>query len=111
MQIRINQAIAAGATVNVLAGQQFEFLPYNAAIAIGTTGSAAGLLASFFAGTSLLQQESQVGVETAANRGPIFPDDFTLRTRLKGGTRLQGLVRNPTAGALTVTMVLAIDPI
>lgn len=111
MQLKISTSIAAGATTNVLAGQQYEFLPFNSQVAIAATGSAAGLVMQAYAGTSLLQQESPVNVEAAAGRGPLYPDDYTLRATIAGGTRMQCLVRNPTGGALTVTLVMAINPI
>jgi hypothetical protein len=105
-QMRVATSVAAGATTNLLAGQQYEFMPGNMAIAIGLTvpaASAGALFADVYAGPTLLIAAMPIPGETAAGRGPIADQDYVLRERLRAGTRLSINVRNPTGGAVVVT--------
>lgn len=107
--IQSSTSIAAGAVNdNVLAGSQFEFLPYNAALRFALNGSATGLVADVYSGQDVLAE--QMGVN-ALNRTPINPDDFLLSDVAGGGERIKIRCRNPTGGALTLFFALMIDPI
>lgn len=107
--IQQSAAIAAGAVVeNVLAGSQYEFLPYHARIDIAINGSAAGLVADAYSGQDVLVERMQVG---AQNRFPVMPDDFTLSDIAAAGERLKVRVENPTGGALTHFTAVRITPI
>ena len=99
MIIQVSQSIAAGATFNAFAGQQYEFLPFNANVQIGINGSAIGFVATLFAGTDLVMQESPINTQ---NRFPVYPDDFITNINVGGGTRMLCNIRNTTGGALTV---------
>lgn len=69
-------------------------------ITLFLTGSAAGLEASFFAGSQNPMENSRVN---AQNRIPVVPDDMVLTdVFVEGGEQLQLQVANTTAGALTV---------
>lgn len=99
-------SVAAGATNdNVIAGSQFEFLPYNAFLEFGLNGSAAGLLADVYSGQDVLGEGLAL---TAQNRIPVYPDDFNLNDVAAAGERIKLRVRNPTGGALTVQYAVKI---
>lgn len=71
-----------------------------AKLTVFMTGSAAGLEASFFAGSQNPMENSRVN---AQNRIPVVPDDVVLTdVFVEGGEQLQLTVANTTAGALTV---------
>jgi hypothetical protein len=109
MALMVGQtSIAAGATVNVLAGQQFEFLPSSAFVEFGISqAAAAGLLVTVFSGTDLLQQSSAVPNTGAA---PVYPDQFQLNDHALKGDRLQISANNPTGGALLLYWAVKITP-
>lgn len=95
----VSTSIAAGARVNVLAGQRFERMPYDGFVSLLETGSAAGLESELNIGGQSISPPMPVN---AQNRVPVTPDDLTL----DGAEGYQGqlvelAVRNTTAGALT----------
>lgn len=104
----VTGSLAAGASLNVLSGQQFEFAPANCRVSFGLTASAAGMVATVYSGTDLLQQEGPV---PATNAYPVNPDQFFLTDVAQKSDRLQVLFRNTTAGALTYYCVVSIVPI
>ena len=98
MNIIDTASLAAGASINVLQGKQYEFLPFDSQTAIALNGSAAGLVVTVYAGSDLVQQE---GPALPLNRFAVWPDDFMINVPIAQGTRLSVTVRNTTAGALT----------
>lgn len=92
-------SVAANAvSTNVLAGQQFEFLPANAKVTLSTTGSATGLNTSLLAGGVTIINDQAIGLQ---NRFPVIPDDVMSQEVIPQGARLLLSFRNTTAGALT----------
>jgi hypothetical protein len=108
VNILIEQTVAAGATVNIMTGQQYEFLPFDANVQIGLAGSATGLVATVFAGPDLIQQEGPVLVLTTF---PSIQDQLYIDELIAGGTRVSINVRNTTGGVLTVRAVIRILPL
>lgn len=103
------RSVAAGAVSgNVVAGQQFEFLPYPAVVEFGLVASAIGLNASVSTGSDILQSDQEVN---AQNRLPIYPDDYILRDIVKPGERIVVNYRNTTVGALNAFTVVRITPL
>lgn len=92
-------SVAANAvSANVLAGQQFEFMPGNAQVTLSVAGSATGLRVSLLAGGVTLINDAAINT---ANRFPLIPDDVIAQEMIPGGSRLLLTFRNSTAGALT----------
>lgn len=92
-------SVAANAvSANVLAGEQYEFLPADAGVVISATGSATGLNTTLLAGGVTLVNDQAIGLQ---NRFPIIPDDILTQEVVPGGSRLLLRFRNTTAGALT----------
>lgn len=107
----IQQSVSIAASSvndNVIAGSQFEFLPYDCALRFAINGSATGLVADVYSGQDVLAE--QMGVN-ALNRIPINPDDFLLSDVAGQGERIKIRIRNTTAGALTVFFALIVDPL
>ena len=111
--IRKELSVAANSTVdNVFTGSINEFLPWNAAINMGITGSATGLVATVNTGSDTIQEEAPCNILTTF---PVIPDNMDIQDRARGGERLVVKVRNTTAGALkrnpaAVTTPLARSP-
>lgn len=92
-------SVAANAvSANVLAGQQFEFMPQNAQMTLSVAGSAVGLRVSLLAGGVTLINDQAINT---ANRFPIIPDDVISQEVIPAGARLLLTFRNSTGGALT----------
>lgn len=92
-------SVAANAkSANVLAGQQYEFLPGHANVVLSVAGSAAGLRVSLLAGGVTLIDDQAINI---ANRFPVIPDDVISQEIIPGGARLLLTFRNTTGGALT----------
>lgn len=102
---------AAGLNDNVLAGSQWEFLPFNSRIDFGLCGdaNAADLRIDVYSGTDVLCEQL---VPNAQNRIPLWPDDFNLNDVAAGGERIKIRVRNTNgAAARTLFYAVRITPI
>ncbi len=92
---------AGGVNENLLAGSQFEFLPFDAELEIGLMGDANGAFqrVDAYSGQDALCEGISLGV---ANRTPVYPDDFALTDVAAAGERLKVRVRNTAAAAANV---------
>lgn len=89
-------SVAANAvSVNVLAGQLYEFVPQTN-VTISCTGSATGLRTTFICGVPLINDQA-INLQ---NRFPLIPDDIIQNGLVPGG-RMVLTFRNTTAGAIT----------
>lgn len=108
MFIQGRTSVAANATNdNVLAGNQFEFLPTRAILEFGLVGSATGLEIDVLIGARSVVTRM---IPSEQNRLPIYPDDFNLRTGGQAGERVIIRARNTTGGALTINFSVRITP-
>jgi hypothetical protein len=101
-----------GLTVNdnILAGSQFEFLPYDAALEFGLNGDANGadLRVDVYSGQDVLMEGASM---SAQNRIPVYPDDFQLNDVAAAGERIKVRVRNTNAAARTIFYAVRVTPI
>jgi len=106
--IQNSVSIAANATnENVVAGSQFEYLPYNALVEFGLIGAAAGLVADVYSGSDIVAEAYALN---PANRFPIYPDDYPLNDVAAAGDRLKVRIRNTTGGAVVANYSVRITP-
>ena len=102
---------AASVNDNVIAGSQWEFIQTPSQIQFGIVGdaNAADLRVDVYSGADTLCEDLE---PSAANRMPIFPDDYTLADVAIGSDRLKVRVRNLNAGAArTIFVGLKIDEV
>lgn len=94
-------SIAAGASVNLLAGKLLEFCPYDAYITLAAQGDAAfAIRLTVQAGVRTLMEESQIG---GLALPPVLPDSIILsRSPVRRGERIILKARNTGGGANTV---------
>jgi len=86
---------------NLLTGQIFERIPYDAIIEVGVVQSATGCIMSVACDTDIVLQDiGQVNIPIKATP-PVYPDDFMPGFACEAGSRLFVAIRNPTAGTLT----------
>ena len=102
---------ASSVTDSILSGSQFEFLPYDSALAFGLVGdaNAADLRLDVYSGQDVLAENMQ---PSAQNRIPVFPDDYNLEDVAAAGERIKVRVRNTNAGAArTLFYAIRVVPI
>lgn len=109
MNVLVEQSIPSGAKVNLMQGQQYEFLPGDSEVQIGITGQAAGLVAEVFADSTLVQQEGPVLVKAGAF--PSIQDELYIDEMIAGGVRLSINVRNTTGAAIVARLVVRMLPL
>jgi hypothetical protein len=101
--------LAANATAFPLQGNQYEYLPFNAAVEFAVVANAAGILATVYSGSDILQQ---AGATTVKATSPVYPDDFLLADIAMAGERISVEIRE-TAGVATtdIETVVRITPL
>lgn len=102
---------ASSVNDNVLAGSQFEFLPYNAILEFGLNGDANGadLRVDVYSGQDVLMENSPMSAQA---RIPIYPDDYQLNDVGAAGERIKIRVRNTNAGAArSIFFAVRITPV
>lgn len=93
---------------NVMAGSQWEFMPYHAQLNFGMNQSATGLVVDAYSGSDTVCE----ALEPAINaRYPIVPDDYSMSDVVGAGERVKVRVRNTTGGALDFYLGVIIQPL
>lgn len=100
---------AGGVIDNVLAGSQYEFLPYDAGLEFAVVGdaNAADLRVDVYSGQDVLMENAE---PSALNRMPVYPDDFGLTDVAAAGDRLKIRARNTAAAGRTLYYSVRINP-
>lgn len=109
--IKTSDSVNAAATLSPWVGSQYEYLPWNAAIAVALLGDAASTFqASVYSGSDVLLQNSPIDVLAVAT--PIvYPDHFTLTDIAAAGERISAQITNGGGAAAVVRTQVRIDPI
>lgn len=94
-------------TANVLAGQQFEFMPARASVQMRASSAATGVRTDMNIGGEQLAVDTLV---PPTNRFPIAPDDTMVTTTGMKGERLFLTFRNTTGAAIIVQYAVEIMP-
>lgn len=104
-------SVAAGAVNdNILAGSQFEFLPYNAFLEFGLSGDAQGGSdrVDIYTGQDIV---AEALIPNTQARTPVYPDDFPVNDVAGEGERVKIRVRNTHATlASVVNYLIKITP-
>lgn len=96
---------------NVLAGSQWEFLPFDARLDFALAGDANGgdLRVDIYSGSDLVCEQL---TPNSQNRIPIFPDDIIGSDVAAAGERIKIRVRNTSAAAArTINFSVRITPL
>lgn len=109
--IRSRDDVAAGATINPLAGSQYEYLPFDAVVEFAILADAGDTFqASVFSGSDVLLQNSDV--DTLALATPIqYPENYEIRDVAAAGERLGVSLTNVGAAVGTVRTICRITPL
>ena len=102
-------SVGIGATVeNALAGSAFEFLSRNSIVSIGVTAAATGTFVTVQSGPNIVLEESPTYV---LGTFPVIPDQMVYNEVGRQGDRLVVRLRNPTAGAIIMRVVVQVTGI
>lgn len=102
--------MTANGTAQPLAGEQYEYLPFDANVEIAISADANGVVATVYSGTDLLQKEGPVQLGTI-NVQPKYPDDFYLSDVAAAGEKLTIDLRDTSGAVRTVMTVVRLTPI
>lgn len=107
----LDQGIADGATIFPWQGNQYEFLPFDAAIEVALLADSGDTwLASVFSGSDVLLQSSQI--DNLALATPLtYPDNFSLQDVAAAGERLGCSLTNNTGAVADVRTAVRITPL
>lgn len=98
--------VGIGATVeNVLSGSAFEFLRRNSIVSVGVTAAATGTFVTLQSGAEVVLEESPPMVQTSF---PRIPDEMAYNFAGVSNDRLVVRLRNPTAGAIIMRVLVQI---
>jgi len=92
---------------NILAGDPFEFLQYDAQVVFGFNASATGLAVDIFTGTDLVVSELEPLVAATYPNN----DELDVTDLVGAGERVTIRVNNTTGGALDLYYRLIITPL
>ncbi len=110
-QITFSSSVAAGATTNLMANQQYQYLPWAARVKALVRATATTLRLTVWSGSETIQPESPIqGGGTAGTT----PTDFTTPAIVwdaAAGDFLQFQVRSTDAGAQTVDAIIYFYPL
>lgn len=110
MVISSTVSVAANTrTTNVLAGEQFEFVPPGRAlVSVRVSAAATGVRGDFQIGGESILTNALV---SNSNRFPIQPDDVLISgVGGRGGERLFLTLSNTTGAAIVVNYVVELTP-
>ncbi len=105
-----NQSVAANTTVaNVLSGERYERVPFDAIGSLFAAGSAAGLTLELNVGGISVSPPTKVN---AQNRLPVVPDDELVNGwEAPEGKLIQLTCVNTSAGALTINWKVELEEV
>lgn len=107
--MQVEQSVAATTSVvNLIAGSAFEFARTRQIVSIGVTASATGSFITITSGADVVLEESPPMVLTTM---PIVPDHMYYNDVMEIGDRLRIGCRNPTGGAITIRVIVQVNPI
>ena len=93
--------LAANSTSFPLQGNQYEYLPFAAAVAFAIIANAATIDTTVYSGSDVLQQGGPPSLKTTIIT--IFPDDFLLDDVAAAGERLN-VINRETGGVATTDL-------
>lgn len=110
-QVQISQSIAAGATVNITSGLQYEYLPWPARVKMLIRAPVATLRSTVFSGSETIQEESPIQSGGTAGVTPSELNTPPVLWDAAAGDRLKVNVRSTDAGAQTVDAIIYFFPL
>ena len=108
--IKASTTLAANGQAFPLAGSQYEYLPFDAALLFAVLGDTAAVVnASVFSGSDVLMQNSPVDILAVANP-IIYPDHYSLQDYAARGERISVQLQEAAAATPVVRTNVMIQP-
>jgi hypothetical protein len=110
-QLQFSTTIAAGGTVNVLTGWQYEYLPWPARLKLIMRAPVLTLRSTVFSGSETIQEESPV---QAGGTAGVTPAELTTPPVVwdaPAGDRLKVNIRSTDAGAQVIDGIIYAYPL
>ncbi len=108
------RSLAAGTTLELFDTVEWAKLKLqksDGAAQMGLLAGAAGLVASVFAGSELVSPEGPISAGGTVDVAPKIPDDIQYSFSFLTLDELSTVVRNTTAGAVTLQAIIDVEPI
>jgi len=103
--IQLSNSVTTAGVANILSGNTFEFLPYDARVAMGFTAASAGITLDVLVGSDV---EATQFVPLVKATSPIIPDDMAIVFEAFEGSRLT--IRAASTGTIVLLTTVKIDP-
>jgi len=100
-----------GINPNVLAGWQYEYLPWPARLKLILSTNVLTLLATVFSGSETIQEESPVAAGGTVGRTPSELNFSPIVWDAPAGDRIKVQVRSTDAGAQTIDGIIYAYPL
>ena len=116
MPVILNQVSVGAGLVNnnLVSGSAFEFARVQSIVSIGVGAGVTGTFATIQGGSDIIAEEFPVPIiaspETTSQAYPVVPDNMYFTDVLNPGDRIVIRLRNPTAGAVTISFIVQISP-
>jgi len=110
-QLNISQSIPAGAVVNIIAGWQYEYLPWPARVKLLIRAPVATLKLTVFTGSETIMEESPIQSGGTAGVTPAELNTAPIVWDAPSGDRLKFNVRSTDAAAQTVDAIVYAYPL
>src|SRR5216683_1353688 len=110
-QLNISQSIAAAAVSNIIAGWQYEYLPWPARIKLLVRAPVATLKLTVFSGSETIQEESPVQSGGTAGVTPSELNTPAVSFQAAGGDRLKLVIDEVSGLTPTVDGVIIVNPL
>ncbi len=110
-QINFSTSVAAGATTNLMANQQYQYLPWPARVKALFRATAGTLKLTVWSGSETIQPESPIPAGGVAGQTPVDFNTPAIVWDAAAGDFIQFQVRSTDAGAQTVDGVAYFFPL
>jgi len=116
MPVILNQVSVGAGLVNnnLVSGSAFEFARVQSIVSIGVGAGVTGTFATLQGGSDIIAEEFPVPIiaspVTTSQAYPVVPDNMYFTDVLNPGDRIVIRLRNPTAGAVTISFIVQISP-
>lgn len=105
-----NSIAAGGTVINVLAGSQYEFAPFDGTIEVGVMADKNLTQLALFSGPDVLAEPGSSCPFAAAEAMPKYPDDYHWEDEVAAGDRLKLQLTNGNAATAIFNWSLRLTP-
>lgn len=109
--LTFSTALAANGQAQPIAGWQYEYLPWPAAVKYLARATAVGVQETIYSGSETIKEASPVPSGGTAGQTPSEFQVHPIEWVAGAGDRLKILLRDSTGGAQTIDGIIMVDPL